>query len=200
MDRECIRCQTLHASHANFCAVCGLQLTAYRLASTVKSGRLLLAVVAAAAVTFGVFSLALTKTVTITRSFHLPHSNADAVYQLLRPSDVKVVVSRERDGIRVSGTPGEIAAVAEFTKLLTRHQDCLAYEVQRRMAESRKDWSTREKYKLSNSKAKMLFDALAPEDIPVLVQRSGRYLRVDATSEDQQTVRQMVSVLRGRRP
>ena len=200
MDRECRRCQAQHASHANFCSVCGLRLTTYRRASTVKSGWLALAVFAAAFLTFGVFTLSLTRHVTITRSIQLPHSNADAVFQLLRPRDVKVVVSRESNGIRVSGTPGEVAAVDQFTQLLTRHQGCFAHEVEQRMTESRKDWSTRKKYKLSHSKAKMLFDALAPEDIPVLVQRTGRYVRVDATREDQQTVRGMVSILRGRKP
>ncbi len=199
MGRQCSACRSEHPHHANFCAICGRALPAPPALSPVRTGRLAMAVVVAVAASAVIVTAARSPRVTVSRSLDLPSEKSAALYELLRPSDVKVIVSRDHDRLRVRGTPAECDAVSAFAGLVTRHVDHSPGELKRCMAQARRGWSTKKTYKLSTRGARALFGALAPEDVPVLVSRTGNRVRVEASVEDQAIVAEMASILRGHR-
>lgn len=129
------------------------------------------------------------------RHFVLDPGPAEAVFNLLKPDDVKVIVGRCDHGVFVRGTAKEVKAVERFVELITR--------LQQWSGESRP--STTEyfgpiierTYKLSRSKAGTLARALDPSDL--LVSRSKTRVEIIATRDEHDVIERMVRILGGRR-
>ncbi|MHC4698458.1 MAG: hypothetical protein ACYTFA_17130, partial [Planctomycetota bacterium] len=136
----------------------------------------------------------------IRRSYSLCERNADAMYKLLAPRDIEVIVSTRDGGISIKGTPWELSTVDRFVELITRkeHQDkrtVRAY-IDHILETSNKV----EEYKLPRRKSVALRRILAFDDVPVMVlSDSGEPVTVQATAQDQETIRRMVDILRGKR-
>jgi len=199
MAKRCTVCQKSYASQANFCAVCGRPLVTQGLSSSSRNVRLFLTVVISALVTYAVFAAARTPLVVESRFFDLPSAKASAVYNLLKPRDVKVVVQKDGDRVRITGTRRECDAIADFVNLIARFRGQSPCSIEQNMARARKTWSARQTYRMPGPKSKALFDALAPDDVPVLVSWKGKRLRIDANPSDQATLEHFVQILRGRR-
>lgn len=199
MARQCTVCRKSYPSQANYCAVCGRPLVADGITPSSRNARLAMAVVISALITYAVFAVARPEVEIEGRFFDLPLAKAAAVFKLLEPRNVKVLVSKDGGRIQINGTGRECDVLADFVGLIGRfggQPDC---EIQRGMEHARKSWTTRQTYKLPKSKAKALFDALAPDDVPVLVSLRGRRLQIDASPTDQATLKHLVEILRGRR-
>jgi hypothetical protein len=173
-----------------------------------KNVALVLAVIIAAATTFVVFgavelsgvrSLVRSPAPTVNRGFNLGYDKADAMYRLLAPRDIKVIVGRHDQGVNIQGTPREIAALTDFVELITRYHGQSAGEVRAHINYAKRHGARTRTYKVPKSKGKVLYEILAADDVPVLVSGSARKIRVEATPHDQETLRQVVEILRGRR-
>ncbi len=199
MARQCPTCQSFYASHANFCAVCGLALVSPRASRGPKKAGLALALAVSALVTYAVFAVARPSLELEDRGFHLPPATAGAMLELLKPRSVKVLVSKDADHIKIKGTARECDVLADFAGIITRHKGKSACEVREEMKRARRGWTTHRVYKLPDARAKALFRALAPDDVPVLVSWAGKRIRIDATPIDQEVMRRVVEILRGHR-
>ena len=122
-----------------------------------------------------------------------------SIFDLLKPQDVLVLVRQDPSGVQITGTARECAALTDFVALIDRHQGKSEHEVRHLMEDARRRWTTHRSYKLSKHKAKSLFDALAPDDVPVLVSWDGSRVKVDASPEDQSVIARVVRIMRGRR-
>lgn len=128
--------------------------------------------------------------------FELPKAKADALFNLLAPDHVPVLVGRSDDGVIVRGTSDQANVVNDFVALLTR-LDHLRYPDRRRSIEhARPTWTTSKTYPLREPQAESLWRLLAFEDVPVLVRRDGPHVRVDATPEDQRIIERLVRIVR----
>ncbi len=136
----------------------------------------------------------------IRRSYSLCERNADAMHKLLAPRDIEVIVSTRDGGISIKGTPWEVSTVDRFVELITRKEAedeeiVLAY-IKRILKTS----DTVEEYELARRKSEALRRILAFDDVPVMVlSDSGEPVTVQATAQDQETIRRMVDILRGKR-
>jgi hypothetical protein len=158
------------------------------------------AVAVSALVTYAVLAAARPSPEIVLRQFDLPPAKATALYQILKPKSVKVIVGRDGGRVSIKGTAGECDAVAGLARIITRCCSGPSCEARQCVERARKSWTTHRTYRLpGNSKAKALFQALAPEDVPVLVSRSGKKVTVDASPQDQETIARVVDILRGRR-
>lgn len=209
MSKRCTACNRLFTNNAVFCALCGKSLSVDQDAPRTSSGTRGLAVLLAAAVTavtaFTIFQLGNSNSQSIHldpsvpmvwRELELPQPKADMLFELLRPNDIKVLVTRDGGCLRVNGSPGEIATLIGFGELITRFQGVPERHVRAhcsKMPLSKKD------YKLSRSSAGRLFELLAPYDVPVWVTRKGRSLQIQAEPSDQKTLAHFVNILRGKR-
>ena len=189
----------MYPSSANFCARCGQPLVTVRSSTAARDVGLGLGIIFVAFVAYIVFAAVRPSNVTEKLSFELPSSKAEAVFDLLKPQDVEVLVYRNDGCVQITGTGRECDAVAELVELITRYGGMPAGEVNRRMERARKGWTTRRTYKLSEDKAQAFFNVLAPDDVPVLVSLSSERLRVDATPQDQRIIRDVVKILRRKR-
>ncbi len=199
MARQCTVCQKSYLSQANYCAICGRPLVTTGITVGSRNGRLVLAVMISAVATFAVFAATRSPVQIESRFFDLPSAKAAVVFNLLKPSDIKVIVKRDGDRIEIRGTHRECDVLTDFAGLIGRYSGRPECEVRHQMERARKTWTTRETYRLPKSRAKALFDALAPDDVPVLVSWSGKRLRSDASPADQAILKQLVQILRGRR-
>ena len=130
------------------------------------------------------------------RELELPQPKADMLFELLRPSDVKVLVSRDDCCLRVNGSPGEVTAVVGFGELITRFHGVPKGHVSAHLSKMK---LSKMDYKLSRSSARRLFDLLALDDVPVFVYRSGGAIQISAEPSDQRTLAKFASILRGQR-
>ena len=192
-------CSSVFPSEANFCALCGSPLVTICGSPVARNFGLGLFIIVAALITYVVFAATRSAPVMEDRCFELPSTKSAALFELLKPRDIKVLVRKDAGCVQITGTPKESDVLTAFVKLITRYSGAPAHEVQRRMSQARRDWTTRRTYKLSKAKAKTLFNILAPDDVPVLVSWSGKRLRVDASPKDQEIIRHVVEILRGRR-
>ncbi len=138
------------------------------------------------------------------RNLFLNSAKAQAMFDLLAPKDVAVIVGPNHHGrfnggrvISVSGTPEEVRTVQQFAELLTRLED----EPWFRDRESISGPSTgmcERTYRLRRSNAKALTKMLSFDDVPVFVTRLGSRLAVSATNEDHRTICGIVRILGGR--
>ena len=199
MPRDCPTCCRQYPSEANFCAICGRTLV---LAVAPPGGRgvmLVLGCVISAAITYGVFAATGSAGPIENRRIELPGAKATALYNLLRPDGIRVVVGRQGGRLDIRGTAGECGTVTAFAEIITRCAGKPADQINHCMAHHRELWSTRQTYRLSSHMARVLFDALSPNDVPVLVSQDGKRVSVSASGADQETVRRFVEILRGRR-
>ena len=135
----------------------------------------------------------------VKRHFHLSPAKADAMFKLLAPSDIKVIVGRHNRGVNITGTPREAEILEEFVELLVRHEGSSKRELQQSIERLRSTWTKRQTYKLPRDKARSLFHVLAFDDVPVYVHGYPSRVIVDATERDQQTVAGVVEILHGHR-
>jgi hypothetical protein len=133
------------------------------------------------------------------KAFPLENAKADAVFKLLAPNHVQVLVSRTPDGIAVQGTSTEVDAVARFVELITRDAGKNYSTDQAALAELRKGWDTQQSYKLPEESAEALFAVLAFDDVPVLVAHAPDGISIEAGKRDQKVIARMVRILNGKR-
>ena len=105
---------------------------------------------------------------TVKACFELPSAKANNLYELLAPRDVKVVVSAHDCGVCVQGTSREVDTLANLAELVTRFGDLPRSEAVDCVNRLRPRWTKGRTYKLSKSKANVLFELLAPDDVAVL--------------------------------
>jgi len=132
------------------------------------------------------------------RDYYLGADKAQAVFDLLSPADVDVVVRKRRDGLSVEGADWELAALDRFVELMQRKQGQDRASVREHIDRILRASSSVEKYRLSRNKREALHQILAFDDVPVLVTDGWRNVQVQATEEDQETIRAVVEILGGR--
>ncbi len=135
----------------------------------------------------------------VQQHFHLSPAKADALFKLIAPGDIRVIVGRRDHGVTLKGTSRELEVLQDFVELLTRHDDAEGADLDRAMQRVRNTWTKRETYKLPEDKAGTLFRILAFDDVPVLVHGKSSRVIVDATAQDHETLADVVKVLRGKR-
>lgn len=203
MFRICEKCRHANTAIARYCARCGHPVRAPRRSGgACRPDRRALILLIGAMVVAGALAYKLTarsQSGHVTRRFDLPRDKAEALYRLLAPQDIRVIVGREKRGAFVRGTPREVRAIERFVELMQRHAATGEYDRERRMARVRPTWTRRESYSLARDKARCLQRVLGFDDVPVLVWSEGRNVEVLATERDQYTVRAVVEILRGRR-
>ncbi|MFQ5590369.1 MAG: zinc ribbon domain-containing protein [Phycisphaerae bacterium] len=230
MDVPCINCHHPNPAEASFCSRCGMNLAAVRGRSrpTALANVALLvgaAVSLAAASTAleplrytwqrlpedaGLFldyaagagsnDYGRTLEPAIDRDYDLCEHKAQAMFNLLAPKDIAVIVSRRGGGVHVQGTPWEIRALDRFVELITRknHQD--RDGVRRYVKSLLRTSETTKEYRLPPEKREVLGSILALDDVPLLViSNSQDRLTVTATAPDQSTVSDVVQILRGKK-
>lgn len=199
-SRPCVRCKRGNPPFARFCGSCGTELPVRAQRSCCGSGA---GPVIAVGVFFALFALGIlpnprreyrnARVAAVDRvehTFHIASAKARAMFDLLAPDDVRVLVGRRDDAVYVRGTSSDVRTVERFVDLLTRSAS--------RQTAGRRDWFER-KYELTKEKAKLLSSALAPSDVPVLVSLC-EYdaVCVQASPHDHTTIANMVAILRGR--
>lgn len=204
MYPTCPNCNQQNPASARFCSHCGggLQLTAN---AAPAAGLRSLALWASAAVVLitATWTFQMAEDAagpigpTVAREFTVAKQKADALYDLIAPGDVRVIVSRHKAGVSFRGSMRETEIMASFAELLTRHDGDHPAGALVRMERARPTWTTNATYKLSKRHAKRLRRVLAFEDVPVLVSGSSRMVRVQASPSDQQTVSDLVNILLG---
>jgi len=204
----CHACGSPNRPDARFCADCGTSLVPKRSCCSGGGAFALLAFVIVGGMVFvGLKGVNLVKSrigrarmSTAMIVLDLPKDKADAVFNLIRPKDIDVRVGSTETGVWIRGTHVETAVMDRLGEIITRYRHLPRDMFEMRVDEDRPQWVTNKRYKLSRSKARALFNLLAPDDVPVLVDRDGRYVTVEATEADQAVIRRVVDILRGRHP
>lgn len=216
MTMQCPFCAEHNPQHANFCSRCGraFALTtccgARRPGCSGKSSRVLGALVLAgvlagsvawvfdSASASSVYSNAWKLRADTVRDYDLRRDKADAVYEILAPRDVKVLVSKRSGGLRVRASSSAAFVLDEFISLVSRLDHLPRVEMEHRMRHARDGWCTSRTYKLGRKQSTLLQHVLAFDNVPVLVSRKGSRLRVEASPQDQETVASIVRLLHDR--
>ena len=222
MAKTCPHCRQENVSPARFCAHCGKpigdQITGFR--NEIQTPKVkkrggcgfLCVLGMLCAGSAGLFLLAKNDArcwapfyrVTVSRSFPLAADKAEAMFDLLKPSNVSVLVGPtyrgqfiSGRGLDVEGTREEIRTVERFLGLLTSASD-----------EYERSWRPRyahtcglkidRRYRLGRQKAKALERILSFEAVPVSAYRSRSKLKITATPEDHEVIHAIVKILGGR--
>ena len=213
MSAICPTCQRHNPTHARFCACCGRALRRR------GGGRAAWGAFPALVVVLGVALWAggwwggpgawigkahealrsRTSPRLVKRHVHLSREKADAMFNLLAPADVKVIVGRHDHGVNITGTRREVAVLEDFVELVTRHEGAGEHELGRSIERLRSTWTKRQTYQLPRHQAQCLFRILAFDDVPVLVHGHSSSVVVDATTADQEILAGAVEILRGHR-
>ncbi len=118
------------------------------------------------------------------RSYRVDNDLADAVFALLRPSHVPIVVTRlDDDYLRVKGTTDEIAAIDRFVDEL-------------RLERHHFKGKSLETYQLPSDQAAALESALNHAKQRIHVRRDGSTLRVRGTPSLHEAIRNLIPFLR----
>lgn len=133
----------------------------------------------------------------VSRSFDLDDGKAGAIFLLLSPDNVRVLVSRTQTGINIKGTPREVNTLTEFIGILTRDTGKDYNADPAALAELRKTWNSEKTYTLPQSVADALFVTLAFNDVPVYVTRTDDGINVQAVNTDQKIIAQITQIARG---
>ncbi len=138
------------------------------------------------------------------RNLSLNSAKAQALFNLLAPDDVAVMVGPHHHGrfnggrvVSVSGSPEEVRIVRQFAELLARMEDERGFRDYELIGGSSAGTCERT-YRLRRSRAKSLAKMLSFDDVPVVVTRLGSRLAVSATVEDHRTISGIVRILGGR--
>ncbi len=207
MKRTCKQCRHANPPHASFCAACGGPLSRPAQASYAappaatpkdKCGRqarggclaaCALTIIAAACVLV-VFKADGTRELNFTLDSHL----ADAMFELLAPADVDVVVSRRTKGIHIKGSPQDIRTVARFIAVVTQN----THHPNDPPRAISSHWLEDRTYILTRHNADSLVEVLAYEHAPVFATQFGSKVEISASPEDHKAIAAMIDVLGGR--
>ncbi len=212
MNPTCSTCRQVNPLQARYCARCGQRLSVAGQSATSKGNGpwvaflILLAVLFWGAqsfqglsryVNFGGHSRASSS---VNAHLDLDIAKAEAVYELLAPRDIRVLVSRHgpRD-IGIEGTVQEIDALNCLAMLVSRYENLEGAELIRAMRQAESGWGYRRMFKLPRQKADALYELLAFGDVPVLVQLATDGILVEGASHDLRTIERILPILRGRR-
>ncbi|HWL94967.1 MAG TPA: hypothetical protein VNT79_15715 [Phycisphaerae bacterium] len=122
----------------------------------------------------------------------LDAARVDALFDLLKPEDVPVLVREDGDRLLVEGSTHRVGAVRDLVNILRRH-------VHRGQGDLPRETAIRKTYELSRKHAAALARALSYSHASIRVYRDENELSVTASPVDQQAISQLVrSVLRGR--
>jgi len=128
------------------------------------------------------------------QNLHLRAQKTGALFNLLKPADIKVVVAQRPDGVRINGTDWESHVLTRLVELVNRMDgaDGAAVRSYRlRRSEFRKE------YELPNAKRQALYELLAIVDVPVGASVCSEGLCVDAAQEDHEIIAGVVEILHG---
>jgi len=134
------------------------------------------------------------------REYSLSDEKADALFELLSPSDVTVVVSRTGDGVSIRGRQNQCEVMDRFIDLYTRGQREGLNTYGETIERWQSRWDSDESYSVPEDRADAVYAVLAFDDVPVLVSRSGDGISVKATGADQRTVADLVNIVSGQGP
>ncbi|MCH7870640.1 MAG: hypothetical protein IID33_02970 [Planctomycetes bacterium] len=209
MRISCLACGQRNPTHALFCWECGVELCPADAVPRRKSGfgwaslLVVVLVVTAAAFIHSVDDRAAVARSDvermIERDFDLDREKCGPLFDLLALEEVgSLWVGRLSEGVRVEGTPAAIGALERFVELVTRLDHLNPRDVKSNMSRFRRTWETSRTYELPQRVRDALFQVLAFDDVPVLVDRRGSSrLEVDASPFDQRIVSDMIEVLGG---
>ncbi|UCE62058.1 MAG: hypothetical protein JSU63_10165 [Phycisphaerales bacterium] len=204
MDLICGACSQPNAVHARYCAGCGAPMDDVEPTSPhspVANFALIVAAVLsvmAASAAIGGAGAADINTV-IERDYFLRQEKSHALFELLRPKDVKVFVSQDDGLFTAQGNEWEIAVLDDFVELVTRYDGQSQEAVSEYIDRAAKISNTDRSYRLPRAKTEALHNVLKPADVPVLAGKQRRRVSVQATEKDQKTISNMVRILSGKR-
>jgi hypothetical protein len=211
MSDTCNHCGGVNPSMARFCAHCGLSVSGKPPGGFTSGIKGFFVVLFAIGLVFAAIGTLVCDDArshqyvtvevgprNIDRAYDLADRKARAVYALLEPNDIRVIVSRRGNGrIGIQATAGEALAMDRFVELITRVSR--EPDGSQAMAQARAAWNSRRTYTLDSDHAEALYGILAWNDVPVLVSRnSSRRITVEATRNDQETIARIVHILGGR--
>jgi len=125
--------------------------------------------------------------------YDLDGEHADKLFELLAPSDVRVIVSRSGDTISVSGTDAERQVLNKALQLLGWIDRDDEFE---RMTQGERE---ARKYELGSERAEMLFEMLAPSEVKVIVSRAGDdAVAVQGTDREHEVLSDFLALLNWR--
>lgn len=213
MSNHCPSCSRPNEPHARFCSNCGRPLpgacTGKIACGGFPTGLVIVGVIVWFTMGRGCPTSGLVKAwpdwlrhespQLVQQTFGMPSAKADAMYELLSPSDVKVIVGRSNGGVVVKGTSAEVGVVKDFVELVTRLKSGEGKSVDESVRELRGTWTARRTYELPRRQAQALLRVLAFDDVPVLVHGYPSRVIVDATEADQKVLADVVSILWGKR-
>ncbi len=208
MSKPCSNCRQINPASAIYCGNCGALFAQPIPRRTCCSGWSVAPIVLLLVVVFGLSRFPLKRTIRRvlpaswsereqelpTRRFELPVAEADAMYALLAPDDVRVVVGRVDHGlIGVRGTEREIEVLGDLVSLMRRVDErggTIHPQFER---------SCTKAYSLTLKRASRLGRVLELGHISFDVTKGGRRLVVEASKADQETVARVVRILEGER-
>ena len=211
MDMTCSQCNQQNPAEAEFCGRCGAALR--RVGPHPRFNPVAgFALVGAAALSLMTAATAVQSAWAppspsprhisvelLDREYALSFSKSDQLFHMLKPDDIQVVVRRQDGGIGITGTQWEVDVLDRFVELINRKHDQDKATVLRYIDRSLKTSDTQERYRLPSHERNALFKILQADDVPVLVDNSWGGVGVQATAEDQETIREVAEILRGRR-
>jgi len=207
MKRACDECRHPNPMHASFCAACGGPLSPQAPAGVApppvatpsrKGGKPSRAgcgcVFVCAFIVAACFLVFSNTEGTREQSFALDAHLADAMFRLLAPSDVEVIVSRRTSGIHLKGSPRDIRTLTQFIAVMTQNT-CGPGDPP---PDGSSDWLEDRAYILTRDKARSLVDVLAYEHAPVFATRFGSKVEIHARPEDHKAIAAMIDILGGK--
>ena len=115
---------------------------------------------------------------------------ADALFELLAPSDVRVIVSRAGEHVGVAGTDREHAVLTSGLQLLGWIDRDVVFE---RMTQGDRE---ARRYELGSARARTLYEMLAPDTVKVVVSRAGDdAVSIRATDREHQVLSDLLTLL-----
>lgn len=202
---RCAACQHDNPAIAVFCAACGVELHAAGRTPSApgfRSGRVL------AVIGFVGFAALLGLTLIraggpsrlkASATFELPPAKAAAFFDMLTPDDVHVEVHRRGRRVTVRGSDREITALQHLVTLVTSFDHLSDADARRAIHHLRPIWQDSASYELPWAQREALLRLLSFENVPVLVQRDGTRITIQATRQDRRLIDSVVEILLGQR-
>lgn len=198
--RTCSRCGYRNRLSARFCADCGLSLIQVpkKTCSSGGCSKLLFVILAVGAAFMWFGPRAFRAQSKTQAQLDLPADKAAALFDLLKPGDITVLV--ERGGRSIEGTPAEVETLKRFVDILTRMEGLTPWEARNRKDAMQQQWTSTRSYRLQRSKAQALCRILEMDDVPVAAECHRTRLEVRATPSDQAIISGVADILRGNQP
>jgi hypothetical protein len=128
------------------------------------------------------------------QSFAMDAHLADAIFELLAPSDVDVIVSRRTMGIHVKGSRRDVRTLTQFIAVMTQNT-CSPDDPP---PDGLSHWLEDRTYLLTRHKAQSLVDVLSYEHAPVFATQFGSKVEIYARPEDHKAIAAMIDILGGK--